>query len=92
MRRHQPTFLVLNLKGFVGSIDASLLHFIAAATSATYKIGPGGRTRVLAIGRTATKLNEVLQIAQLASVLGGGVFPDLDVALEIAGPEAEGST
>lgn len=89
MRRHKPTFLVINLIGFVGPIDASLLSFVAAGAKATFKMGAGGKTRIVATGQTAAKVDEVLQLTKLTGVLGGGVYPDLESALEKPGPEDE---
>ena len=89
MRRHEPKCLVINLIGFVRPIDASLLSFVAAGAQATFKKGAGGKTRIVATGQTAAKLDEVLQRTKLTGVLGGGVYPDLESAFEKPGPEDE---
>ena len=78
--RRSPQCLVFDLRALDCIVGSSFLGGLVAGAIEMEKQGKHGRVRILATGRLAHRLAEVLPLCKLEPVLGG-VHSDLEAAL-----------
>lgn len=79
--RHRPQYLVLNLLGFDSVFGNDLIGALASGALAMRELGGGGKTGILAKGRTAATLKRVLPLMKIEFLFGGRIHSDLESAL-----------
>jgi len=85
--RCQARCLVIDLLGFHASFGAPLFSSLVTGAAAMLKMGSGGKIRILAVGRTAAKLNYCLHVSMMDSLFGGAAYSSLEDALGNPGSE-----
>ena len=81
VEHHQPRCLVIDLRGLDPWFGMPLVSALFAGGVAMHRLGGDRKTRILAIGKTATELRRVLVLSRLGALFGGDVDSDLDAAL-----------
>ena len=64
-----------------------LLSALVAGAIGMLKLGNYRKTRILAAGRTAATLDNLLRVTKVAELFGGSVYPDRKSALGAPGLE-----
>jgi len=82
-----PQYLVLDLRALDSLVGSALLGGLVAGALEMERNGKPGRTRIIATGEIAGRLNVVVPLCKLEPVLGG-VYPDLESAFAETGPIA----
>jgi hypothetical protein len=80
VRRRSPDHLVLDVRGLDGFVGSAFLGGLVAGAIEMERLGKHGRTRIVATGEIATKLQSTLPLCKLEPILGA-IHGDLASAL-----------
>lgn len=80
IEQRQPQILLINLSGYRRPFDAVMLGALVQSYVAMGKLGPGRRYALVADGLQLEKLQEILRVTKLATVLGPA-FLDVETAV-----------
>lgn len=85
--RRAPQYLVLDLRALDCLVGSAFLGGLVAGALEMERNGKPGRTRIIATGEIAGRLDVVVPLCKLEPVLGS-IYPDLESALAETGPIA----